>query len=294
MTWISTLLAAVVDIIMVFLIILSLWDLYQNRSLLKRLKIFPSLTLVVSALFIVGSLYFMDFFAIHLFPRLLPTGKVMKFLENFHPDYNWIIAASNIAVLVIIVLYINRVIFPTITKLENELTILASTDSLTKIYNRSKYSEMLEREIERAKRFNLSLSVILFDIDAFKRINDTYGHFTGDQVLKTLVTLVKEEIRRIDILIRWGGDEFICILPETNLEGAVRLAERIRFLIEKYRFAHIKKVTLSVGISQFIEGDTENTLLTRADEGLYEAKLNGGNQVRPSFPLSYKYLMPHG
>jgi len=294
MIWNSPFFAAIIDIIMVFLIILSLWDLYQNRSLLKRLKIFSGLTLVVGALFAVGSLYFMDFFATHLFPKVLPSGKVMKFIENFHLDYNWIMAASNIAILVMGVLYINRVIFPTIMKLENELTILASTDSLTKVYNRSKYSEIMEREIERAKRFNLSLSIILFDIDAFKRINDTYGHFTGDQVLKTLVTLVKEEIRRIDVLIRWGGDEFICILPETNLEGAVRLAERLRFSVERYRFVNIGKVTLSMGISQFIEGDTENTLLTRADEGLYEAKLNGGNEVRSSFPLSYKYPILHG
>jgi diguanylate cyclase (GGDEF)-like protein len=289
MIWNSPFSAAIIDIIVLFLIILSLWDLYQKRSLLKRLKIFSGLTLVVGALFAVGSFYFMDLFA-----EVLPAGKVMKFIEDFQIDHNGIMPASNMAILAMSVLYINRVILPTIMKLENELTILASTDSLTKIYNRSKYSEIMEREIERAKRFNLSLAMILFDIDAFKRINDTYGHFTGDQVLKTLVTLVREEIRRIDILIRWGGDEFICILPETNLEGAVRLAERMRFLIEKYRFPHIGKVTLSMGISQFIEGDTENTLLIRADEGLYEAKLNGGNQVRSSFLLFCEYPILHG
>jgi diguanylate cyclase (GGDEF)-like protein len=289
MIWNSPFSAAIIDIIVLFLIILSLWDLYQKRSLLRRLRIFSGLTLVVGALFAIGSLYFMDLFA-----EVLPTGNMMKFKEDFQLDHNWIMTASNMAILAMSILYINRVILPTIVKLENELTVLASTDSLTKIYNRSKYSEIMEREIERAKRFNLSLAMILFDIDAFKGINDTYGHFIGDEVLKTLVTLVREEIRRIDILIRWGGDEFICILPETNLEGAIKLAERMRFLIEKYRFAHIGKVTISMGISQFIEGDTENTLLIRADEGLYEAKLNGGNQVRPSFLLSCEYPILHG
>jgi diguanylate cyclase (GGDEF)-like protein len=289
MIWNAPFSAAIISIIVLFLIILSFWDLYQKRSLLKRLRIFSGLTLVVGALFAIGSLYFMDLFA-----EVLPTGKVMKFIEDFQLDHNWIMTASNMAILAMSILYINRVILPTIVKLENELTVLASTDSLTKIYNRSKYSEIMEREIERAKRFNFFLAMILFDIDAFKGINDTYGHFIGDEVLKTLVSLVREEIRRIDILIRWGGDEFICILRETNLEGAIKLAERMRFKIEKYRFAHIGKVTISMGISQFIEGDTENTLLIRADEGLYEAKLNGGNQVRPSFLLSCEYPILHG
>jgi diguanylate cyclase (GGDEF)-like protein len=269
---------ATIDIIMLFLIILSLWDLYRNRKLLKRLKVFSGLALVVG-LFTLGSLYCMDLFARHLLPMLSPIGKARTFMENLQFNYNWVLTTSGIAILVISVLYINRVIFPKIMKLENDLTLIASTDSLTKVYNRSKYSEIAEREIERAKRFNLSLSIIMFDIDAFKRINDTYGHLTGDQVLKTLVTLVQEEIRKIDILIRWGGDEFICILPETNFEGAARLGERIRLLIAGYKFVNIGKVTLSMGISQVNEGDTEHTLLKRADEEMYKAKMNGGNQI---------------
>jgi diguanylate cyclase (GGDEF)-like protein len=278
MIWNSIILMAVIDIIMLFLIILSLSDLYRNRKLLKRLRVFSGVALVVG-LFALGSLYFIDLFAMHLLPILIPSGKARTFMTNLQFNYNWVLTTSGIAILVISVLYINRVIFPRIMKLENELTIIASTDSLTKVYNRSKYSEIAEREIERAKRFKLSLSIIMFDIDNFKRVNDTYGHLTGDQVLKSLVTLVQEEIRKIDILIRWGGDEFICILPETNLEGAARLGERIRLLIAEYKFVNIGKVTLSMGISQVIEGDTEHTLLKRADEEMYKAKMNGGNQI---------------
>jgi diguanylate cyclase (GGDEF)-like protein len=278
MIWDEISLMAIIDIIMLFLITLSLSDLYRNRKLLKKLKVFSGLALVVG-LFTLGSLYLIDLFARHLFPMLLPTGKATVFMEDLRFNYNWILTTSGIAILVISVLYINRVIFPKIRKLENDLTVLASTDSLTGIYNRSKYNEITGREIERAKRFNLSLSIIMFDIDAFKRINDTYGHLTGDQVLETLVTLVQGEIRKIDILIRWGGDEFICILPETDLGGAIRLGERMRRLVAENKFGDIGKVTLSIGISQFIPGDNEDTLLKRADEGMYKAKMSGGNQI---------------
>ncbi len=278
MFWNSILLMAMIDIMMLFLIILSLWDIYRNRKLVKKLQVYSGLALV-GGLFTLGSLYFMHLYAMNLFPILLPAGKTMNFVKNLHHSYNWILATFGIAILVISVLYVNRVIFPRITKLENELMMIASIDSLTKIYNRSKYGEIVEREIERTKRFNLSLSIIIFDIDAFKRINDTYGHLNGDEVLKRLVALVQEEIRKIDILIRWGGDEFICILPGTKLEGAARLAERIRLSVKNYEFTNMGKVTLSMGISQVTKGDTEDSLLKRADEALYKAKMNGGNQV---------------
>ncbi len=278
MFWNSILLMAMIDIMMLFLIILSLWDIYRNRKLVKKLQVYSGLALV-GGLFTLGSLYFMHLYAMNLFPILLPGGQTMNFVKDLHHNYNWILGTFGISILVISVLYVNRVIFPRITKLENELMMIASIDSLTKIYNRSKYGEIVEREIERTKRFNLSLSIIIFDIDAFKRINDTYGHLNGDEVLKRLVALVQEEIRKIDILIRWGGDEFICILPGTKLEGAARLAERIRLSVKNYEFTNMGKVTLSMGISQVTKGDTEDSLLKRADEALYKAKMNGGNQV---------------
>ena len=279
MIWKSVFLMTIIDMIVLFLTFLALWDFYQNRILLKRLRVFSGLALVVGGLFIIGSLYIIDLLAMHLFPMVMSMGKAMRFMEDLNLNYNWIITTSGIAILVISVLYLNRIIFPKIMKLENELEILASTDSLTKVYNRSKFSQIIESEIERAERYNHLLSIIMFDIDFFKRINDTYGHLTGDHVLTTLVTLVQEKVRKIDFLIRWGGDEFICILPETNLEGARRLAERIGFSIAQYNFANIGTVTLSLGISQYIKGDTEHTLLKRADEALYKAKMNGGNRI---------------
>jgi diguanylate cyclase (GGDEF)-like protein len=243
------------------------------------LKVFSGLALVVGGLIIIASLYFLDILAMYIFPLMMPMDKAMKFMEDLHLNYNWIITTSGITLLVISVLFLNRVIFPKIMRLENELQILASTDSLTKVYNRAKYDEIMEREIERAKRHNRFLSIVMFDIDVFKRINDTYGHLSGDRVLKTIVSLIKEEVRKIDYLIRWGGDEFILILPETNLEGTKGLAERIRNSIANHKFDNMEGVTVSLGITHFSKGDTKDTLMKRADEALYKAKMNGGNRV---------------
>jgi diguanylate cyclase (GGDEF)-like protein len=279
MIWHSIFLMTIIDLLVIFFTFLALWDFYRNRQLLKRLRVFSGLALVVGGLITIASLYFIDIFAMHLFPLLMSMEKAMKFMEDLHLNYNWIITTSGITLLVISVLFLNRIIFPKIMKLEHNLEILASTDSLTNIYNRSKYDEIITREIERANRYNRFLSMIMFDVDVFKKINDTYGHLVGDHVLKTLVSLTKEEMRGADYLIRWGGDEFILVLPETNLEGAKGLAERIRDLIANYKFDDIETLTVSFGVTHFCKGDTEHIIFKRADEALYKAKINGGNRV---------------
>jgi diguanylate cyclase (GGDEF)-like protein len=279
MIWHSVFLMTLIDMIVIFLTFLALYDFYLNKHLLKRLKVFSGLALVVGGLITITSLYFLDLLAMYLFPLMMPMEKAMKFMEDLHLNYNWIITTSGITLLVISVLFLNRVIFPKILTLENELQNLASTDSLTKVYNRAKYDEVVGREINRAKRYNRFLSLVMFDIDVFKRINDTYGHLSGDEVLKTIVWLVQEEIRKIDYLIRWGGDEFILILPETNLEGAKGLAERIRNSIAAHKFENMEGVTVSLGVTHFGKDDTEDTLMKRADEALYKAKMNGGNRL---------------
>ena len=246
---------------------------------MKRLRVFSGLALVVGGLITIASLYFFDVVAMHFFPLVMPMEKAMKFMEDLHLNYNWIITTSGIALLVISVFFLNRVIFPKIMKLEHELETLASTDSLTNILNRSKYDEIITREIGRADRYNRSLSIVIFDIDFFKKINDSYGHLAGDQVLKTLVSLTKNQMRATDYLIRWGGDEFILILPETNLEGAKGFAERIRDLAARHKFDDIETLTVSMGVTHFSKGDTEHILFKRADEALYQAKTGGGNRV---------------
>lgn len=162
---------------------------------------------------------------------------------------------------------------------EEELKRLATTDKLTGAYNRTKSEEIIGREIERAKRYNQPLSIIIFDIDRFKKVNDSYGHSAGDYVLKTMANIVRKNIRKIDYFVRWGGEEFMILSSETQLDKAHTLAERIRNIIESYKFENVGKVTVSLGVTEFKEGDTGDSFIKRADDAMYEAKRKGRNRV---------------
>ncbi len=164
-------------------------------------------------------------------------------------------------------------------RMRAELKGLATTDSLTKAYNRAKFEEIIELEIERAKRFKHPLSILMFDIDNFKGVNDTYGHGVGDEVLKEFTGIARAHTRRINHLIRWGGDEFIIVPVETALLGASILSERLRAAIEDFDFTKAGAVTASFGAAQYRDDDTKETLLKRLDDALYRAKANGGNKV---------------
>ena len=164
-------------------------------------------------------------------------------------------------------------------QLEHDLETLATTDKLTQAFNRTKFHEAIKREFEIAKRYNHPLSMIMFDIDHFKRINDTYGHAAGDDVLQTLTRIVKENLRETDYLVRWGGEEFVVIAPETDMERARVLAERIRKAAEGYQFDEVGKVTISLGVTNFKDDDSEDSLIKRADDAMYTAKGKGRNRV---------------
>ena len=164
-------------------------------------------------------------------------------------------------------------------KLEYELEKTATTDKLTQAYNRTKFHEVIKIEFERAKRYNHRVSMIMFDIDHFKKINDTYGHAAGDYVLQTLTQIVLENLREIDYLVRWGGEEFVVIAPETDVEKAAVLAERIRKAIEGYRFDQAGTITISLGVTQYGKNDTEDSFIKRADDAMYAAKGKGRNRV---------------
>ena len=164
-------------------------------------------------------------------------------------------------------------------ELENELARTATTDTLTQAYNRTKFHEVIKIEFERAKRYDHSLSLIMFDIDHFKKINDTYGHAAGDYVLQTLTQIVMENLREIDCLVRWGGEEFVVITPETDVASAEVLAERIRKAIEGYRFELTSTVTISLGVTQYRKNDSDDSFIKRADDAMYTAKGKGRNRV---------------
>ncbi|NWF66273.1 MAG: diguanylate cyclase [Campylobacterales bacterium] len=156
---------------------------------------------------------------------------------------------------------------------------MASTDHLTKIYNRYKFNKALNVEIERAKELEQDLCLIIFDIDYFKKINDTYGHQIGDKVLVSLTELVSKNIRQNDLFARWGGEEFMLIMPSCDEEHAKILAEKLRKLIETNDFEKVGQVTCSFGVILYNGKESIDDLIKKADIALYKAKQNGRNRV---------------
>jgi len=159
---------------------------------------------------------------------------------------------------------------------------LSITDPLTKTYNRQFMFAKLPDEINRAIRYNTPLSIIIFDVDFFKKFNDTYGHNAGDFVLKQLAHLVKARIRSMDLLIRYGGEEFLIIAPETGIEDANILAERIRQEVEGAEFVFEEKplkVTISLGVAEYSNPLKIEEFIKIADSALYKAKQNGRNRT---------------
>jgi len=164
-------------------------------------------------------------------------------------------------------------------KMEQELQQRATIDRLTNIFNRQKFEEFLGQEIKQAHRYRGSLSLVMFDIDHFKQINDTYGHQVGDDVLKEIASIVQRGLREVDIFARWGGEEFMILATETNLDGAAQIAEKIRSSIAGHDFTGAGTVTVSLGIAQFLPDEEEKGLLKRTDDALYRAKESGRNRV---------------
>ena len=167
---------------------------------------------------------------------------------------------------------------------------LSITDGLTGCYNRLLFNERMPGEMQRAKRYDRTLSIVFCDIDYFKSVNDQYGHSTGDKVLIAFAQTLKDEIRTdIDWIVRYGGEEFVVVLPETRLSSAIDVAERMRRSVEHDLEVLIGngeklKITASFGVAQKTATDDLDNLVNRADEWLYAAKTGGRNQVRPQKP----------
>ena len=163
-------------------------------------------------------------------------------------------------------------------KLEYEkLSNIAYFDALTGIYNRRKFNELFLNEYRRAKRYERNLCGIFFDIDHFKKINDTYGHDIGDRVLQELSGLVQVHVRETDYFARWGGEEFVILLPETDVKSALTLAEHIRSHIVENSFTKVGKVTASFGVTQLRGQEQQKSFIKRLDTALYQAKQEGRN-----------------
>lgn len=164
-------------------------------------------------------------------------------------------------------------------KLEEELERLATTDALTGLCNRHRFNELLQQEVARARRYHAPLSLIMFDLDYFKNINDTYGHAVGDQVLQAVADVIRENVRTTDWVGRWGGEEFMVLCPEATEKDAVLTAEKLRRLVESHTFETVKTITVSCGVTRFKAHDSVDAFVSRADDGLYRAKGKGRNIV---------------
>ena len=165
------------------------------------------------------------------------------------------------------------------------LEALAHTDPLTHLLNRRALTIRLVAELERVRRYNSPLTMLMVDLDHFKRVNDTYGHLVGDEVLRGISEILQRSVRTVDMVARYGGEEFVVVLPETGEQGAVVFAERIRERVEEHRFdaqrSEGAKVTVSIGVSSFPAPhvETAEDLFARADAALYRAKERGRNKV---------------
>lgn len=162
---------------------------------------------------------------------------------------------------------------------------LATKDHLTGAYNRRKIEEIIKYEIARHNRYNEPLCLILCDIDRFKRINDNFGHDTGDKVIVHTIDLITAHKRDTDMAGRWGGEEFIIVSPQTSIEHATAMAERLRCIIESQQpecALGKQKVTVSFGVAQYVTGSSEESFVKCADKALYRAKQRGRNSVMPS------------
>lgn len=182
--------------------------------------------------------------------------------------------------LLAIFIYFNFKLKKEITKrkeIEQQLSELANKDSLTNIFNRRKIEELCELELLRTKRYKSDLSIIFFDINSFKVINDTLGHHLGDEVLVKISNTIEKSIRSIDSIGRWGGDEFLIILPETNLSQCKNIVSHLEKQLNEIEFSKTIKVTCSFGIATYEENDTLDSLLKKADESMYKEKSHHKN-----------------
>jgi diguanylate cyclase (GGDEF)-like protein len=237
------------------------------------------IVLIAGGLGIVLLFYSADIAITHMAPGAALIHNSPYFSEHSFKILSVAAPAAGIGLLVAGLIYFSHLLFPRIRQMEKDFNKRASTDALTRAYNRLKFDEILEREMKRATRYQKLLSVAVFDIDHFKKVNDTYGHLVGDYVLQSIADITRDNIRGTDYLLRWGGEEFIIILPETNVEKAEELAVRIKHSIEGYDFRRAGHITVSFGVTQLKKGDSDKEFIKRADDAMYKAKALGRNRV---------------
>lgn len=206
----------------------------------------------------------------HLIVKKDTKVLAKSFLKQWVKD-----AAILLAVVVIVLIIVTRLI----NKFKKQLTHMAEVDQLTGIYNRRVFDEVLNKTILSAGQKKKTFAVIVLDIDQFKIINDTYGHIFGDRIIKAVSHLIDEQLQRPDIVSRWGGDEFACIMfGQPN--DIIKKVEKIQTVIYENELLNKHNITLSIGIANYLQSDNLTSIVRRADEGLYYSKRNGRNQFK--------------
>lgn len=162
---------------------------------------------------------------------------------------------------------------------EEEIYRLATTDSLTGIANRREFTAILVRAMDHTRRYGTPMALAMYDLDYFKRVNDTFGHDVGDHVLQAVTGLVKENIRATDVVARWGGEEFMVLMTQADIQAARKAAEKLRVAIAVHHFDKVNALTVSFGVAALEPQDDLNSLLKRVDDALYQAKKQGRNRV---------------
>jgi len=170
-------------------------------------------------------------------------------------------------------------LFENMTEYMSVIYDLAISDEKTGLYNNKFFENIFDMEFEKAKRGQHKLCLFIIDLDFLKKINDVYGHIKGDEILRVIGSVLKKHIRKSDIAARFGGEEFFILLPETNIEKAKKLAQRIKNLAAANRILKKYRVTFSGGLAEYKKGDTKKSFKNRADKALYQAKNSGQNKT---------------
>ncbi len=231
--------------------------------------------------------------------EIIGSFEIYQDMTRFRDDiFQGVLLAISVLICILLVVYVIafkmiKIAIRKLARAQNELERLASVDSLTSIYNRYYVYRQLNIEVDRTLREKGELSTILFDLDFFKKVNDCYGHQFGDEVLQKVAKTIQDNVRQYDSVGRYGGEEFLVVLPNAGGDVAVEIAERIRRAIENLSIEcgkQVIKITISAGVSTLRPSETEvDELVKRADKALYKAKRNGRNQV-----VAAPQLVPEG
>ncbi|VAW50038.1 diguanylate cyclase/phosphodiesterase (GGDEF & EAL domains) with PAS/PAC sensor(s) [hydrothermal vent metagenome] len=259
-------------------------DLNQNQNFsLIWVLFFPIFAMIINGSK-AGLRYTLLFLTILL---ILAYNGIGHWQEGLWTELAFIRLAAALSILTFII-YINEVYLASSRQQAKQvldaLQTLSTVDELTKISNRRNINSALSKAIQNAERYDTPLSLTLFDIDNFKRVNDQLGHLVGDKVLYEMVQETKKIIRATDEFGRWGGEEFLIVLPHETIESATLFCEKIRASIEQMAFSDSTvQITCSFGVAQFKKGMTAEQLIDQADQALYLAKKSGKNQIK-AFP----------